>query len=191
MSQKITSKNLSYNQSLPPFLAALRAQTSSSGPDPILASRRRPAVARSGSAEQEDLPLVVDDQGYVVDDASVGKDGTVSYGEGLKDDGEDGDDGAETKDGGGEKGKGGDKSDLSEKISSLGPVRKRRAGKVIGGDEEGSDIGKVADQTERKIGGRDEPGVKRKSGEESEKTKGSTKGKKKAKKIKLSFDDDE
>ena len=57
MSQKVTSKNLSYNSSLPPFLAALRAQAGGApGPDPILANQRRSAKKRSSSEESLSRP---------------------------------------------------------------------------------------------------------------------------------------
>src|SRR6187549_3213654 len=83
MSQKITAKNLSYNAEPPPFLAALQAQASgSSFPDPILAGRRRPIKPRSGSAEAEDAPVVVDEEGRNVD-LTVAADGTVRPGNGF------------------------------------------------------------------------------------------------------------
>lgn len=71
MSQKITAKNLSYSSSLPPFLAALRAQAgaaaAAAGPDPLLAGQRRSAKARAGGHEADDAPLVVDEHGNAVD----------------------------------------------------------------------------------------------------------------------------
>jgi hypothetical protein len=79
MSQKITSKNLSYDTSLPPFLARIKAQAggaSSSGPDPLLAGRRT-VKKRSGSEDAEDVPLVVDENGNVVS-VEVDKDGEIT-----------------------------------------------------------------------------------------------------------------
>ncbi|MBE3048226.1 DUF4604 domain-containing protein, partial [Candidatus Bathyarchaeota archaeon] len=68
MTEKFNSKNLSYNKSLPPFLAALHAGASSSpGADPLLAANRRHGTKRSGSAEAEDAPLVVDGEGNVIE----------------------------------------------------------------------------------------------------------------------------
>ncbi|KAK3374611.1 hypothetical protein B0H63DRAFT_253915 [Podospora didyma] len=81
---KINAKNLQYNTSLPPFLARLRGEQAArdfDGPDPILAAQRRPTKpGRTGSEEAEDAPLVVDEHGHAVDGAvvQVGKDGTVT-----------------------------------------------------------------------------------------------------------------
>ncbi|KAK4195061.1 hypothetical protein QBC40DRAFT_289686 [Triangularia verruculosa] len=86
MPPKVTAKNLQYNTTLPPFLARLRGEAASSsefdgsssgGPDPILAARRRPTKKRSGSAEAEDAPTVVDEHGNTVQDVTVGLDGSV------------------------------------------------------------------------------------------------------------------
>ncbi|KAI0481267.1 hypothetical protein GGR56DRAFT_672288 [Xylariaceae sp. FL0804] len=78
--RKITSKNLSYDSTLPPFLARLHGQQhaqhgrgyggyggdSGGGPDPLLAARRRHRGARTASEEAEDAPLVVDAAGNEV-----------------------------------------------------------------------------------------------------------------------------
>ncbi|KUI62324.1 hypothetical protein VP1G_09459 [Cytospora mali] len=79
MSQKITGKNLQYDQTLPPFLARLKGQhiADSESPDPILASRRRAAKPRSASEEAEDAPLIVDDDGNVVQGMKKRKAGKV------------------------------------------------------------------------------------------------------------------
>ncbi|KXJ97639.1 hypothetical protein Micbo1qcDRAFT_156591, partial [Microdochium bolleyi] len=69
---KINARNLTYDGTLPPFLARLHGQHSAAsdrdgGPDPMLAARRRPGgKKRSASEEAEDAPLVVDEQGNVV-----------------------------------------------------------------------------------------------------------------------------
>ena len=164
MSQKITSKNLSYDTSLPPFLAALRAQASgSSGPDPLLAAQRRSAKKRSSSEEAEDVPLVVDEDGNVVN-VEVDKDGVVTN---AKDHGEDPTASADIpakeakKDG--------------ETKAAIGG-RKRKVGKVIGEAADGS-----AEKDDVK---------KSKDVDEKHKSK-DRKPKKKAKKIKLSFDEDD
>jgi len=170
MSQKITPKNLQYNTSLPPFLARLRSENAPSefdGPDAILAGRRRPAKPRSGSAEAEDAPLVVDDRGNVVGDVTVGKDGEVTQtkvegGEG------DGDVGREGEVKGGEEAR--TDSGAGGNINN----KKRKVGRVVG-----------AGQGEEEVD--DAPGLKEKKGAGEVKAK----GKKKAKKVKLSFGDDE
>ncbi|KAK4448966.1 hypothetical protein QBC34DRAFT_406434 [Podospora aff. communis PSN243] len=128
MSQKITPKNLQYNSSLPPFLARLRGETAPSefdGPDPILAGRRRPAKPRSGSAEAEDAPVVVDERGEVVD-VKVGLDGEVK-GE-IKDQAGTGESKEEGKEGEQGEGKG------EEEKGSVGNKKKI---KLSFGDDEG------------------------------------------------------
>ncbi|KAF6812465.1 hypothetical protein CSOJ01_05170 [Colletotrichum sojae] len=163
MSDKITSKNLSYDTKIPPFLRALHAQAAgnASGPDPILSQRRRAGKKRSESEEAEDAPLVVDEDGNVVD-VRVGKDGDV-------------DEDALKKDGGADKNEEEAKEKReAEKVAGIGASKKRKAGKVIGeGAEDAKDDGK--EEREEK-------------GEESAKKKA---GKKKGKKIKLSFDEPE
>lgn len=162
-SQKITSKNLTYDSTLPPFLAALRAQASGAqDPDPILSNQRRSVKKRSGSEEAEDAPLVVDDEGQAVEGVTVDKHGTVT--EASKNEDGDSKDTEATED----KKKDGEGED--EKVSF--GARKRRIGKVIGGDDEPPAKSK---QTE-------------KMPDEKDKEK---KVKKKTKKIKLSFDEDE
>lgn len=176
MAQKITSKNLSYDDSLPPFLARLRNQhaASSTEPDPILASRRRAAKTRSASEEAEDGPLVVDEEGVTVSGVTVGKDGTVTEKEIEQDDGESG---SVARTGETEKGK-------EENVAAIGAGKKRKVGKIVGGgdedEEEGSTKGTSKDTEKTKT-------------KEDDKNKEPSKGgkKKKAKKIKLSFGDEE
>ncbi|CAN8096383.1 unnamed protein product [Discula destructiva] len=183
MSQKITSKNLSYDDTLPPFLARLRGQHAASAgePDPILASRRRAAKPRSASEEAEDAPLVVGEDGQeVVRGVRVGKDGVVT---------EEGDGGGEEDEEEVVAGGGGQKeveAKERETVASIGASKKRKVGKVVGVGSEGED-GAAA---------KEEGLEARKSTENSEakkngKTKESATGKKKAKKIKLSFGDDD
>lgn len=126
MSQKITSKNLQYDTSLPPFLARLRGQQTAarnSGPDPILAAHRRPGQKRSASEEAEDAPLVVDESGNVVELT----DGL------LPSDDEDGKNvGEEGKDPTGSNNSTREKEKEKAKVASIGASRKRKAGRVIG-----------------------------------------------------------
>lgn len=176
MAQKITSKNLSYDDSLPPFLARLRNQhaAAASEPDPILAARRRGAKPRSASEEAEDGPLVVDEDGVTVTGVTVGKDGAVV--EQAEEEGGDRKEGEEA-----EKGK-----EKEEKMAAIGGGRKRKVGKVVGGhDEEGEeevieDGGKVAKKGEGTA-----------KGKKNDQSKDQAKGKKKTKKIKLSFGDED
>lgn len=166
MSEKITSKNLSYSSSLPPFLARLHAQAGgASGPDPILAAQKRSVKKRSSSEEAEDAPLIVDEHGNTVN-LELEKDGTVKETE-AKDDEDNG-----------------NISASDEKVEKRGtdakaPIaaRKRKVGKVIG---EGANDTSDRDEKDRGKGssGKTEAPVDKKV-------------KKKAKKIKLSFDEDE
>lgn len=170
MSQKITSKNLSYNSSLPPFLAALHAQAgNSTGPDPQLAKQRRAAKKRSASEEAEDVPLVVDEQGNAVA-VEVEKDGTVRKTESTQDS----DKLAETE--------GGHSSAKKDETKAGFGVRKRRTGRLVG-DDAGEDEVKAADSK----------GAPTKTPSQTEEQPSSEakdkKPKKKAKKIKLSFDE--
>ena len=184
MSQKITAKNLQYNSNLPPFLARLRGQNASDrdsdAPDPILAARRRPGKKRSGSAEAEDAPLVVDEHGNAVD-VTLGADGTVKEKEPTST-------GAEAREQHAQPTNAvGDVAASAEKVASIGEQRKRKIGKVIGADAN------EADATEQDTKGH-KPG-KAKTGTTAEKDEpapaAKAKGKKKAKKVKLSFGDDE
>ncbi|KAG6024021.1 hypothetical protein E4U41_001890 [Claviceps citrina] len=166
MSEKITSKNLSYNSSLPPFLQRLHAQASgATGPDPLLAAHKRSVKKRSASEEAEDAPLVVDEQGNRLD-VQVERDGTVKEAE--NDPPSVGDVGVSKAD---------EETDKTEreKNSSIG-VRKRKVGKVVGQDS--PNAGVRLEVREQKNAGKDDAQVDKKV-------------KKKAKKIKLSFDEDE
>ena len=189
---KITNKNFSYNNSLPPFLARLRGEAGGSsydGPDPILSARRRPVKPRSGSAEAEDMPTVVDaETGEVVSGVSV-NDGVVTSletplggGDGGEGEGYEKEEGEGVKKDEGGIGSGKKKEGKSEE----GLVRrKRKVGRVVGaereedgegGGEKGVDVGKGQDEGK---------GMGKSDG------KGKSAGKKKAKKIKLSFGDEE
>lgn len=176
MSQKISGKNLSYDTTLPPFLARLRGQAASNsdGPDPLLVRNRRHGKPRSGSQEAEDAPLVVDDEGNVVQGLKVGVDGVVTETE-KEADLKDGDEGEAGLDKDAEK----EEQKEKERVAGIGAGKKRKVGKIIGADVEDGE------NTEKK-----------RSGDKSAKT--ATDGaaavaskKKKAKKIKLSFGDDE
>ncbi|KAL6895397.1 hypothetical protein HDV57DRAFT_512001 [Trichoderma longibrachiatum] len=178
MSQKINAKNLSYNSSLPPFLAALRAQASgATGPDPILAAQRRGAKKRSGSEEAEDAPLVVDEHGNALEDLKVNKDGTVEEAVAAAANAED-DAEAEIKDAKSDAAK---KSEAEPARASIGG-RKRKVGKVVG--EEAQDGAAETAAAGKK------PETSKKETDDAEETS-NRKPKKKAKKIKLSFDEDE
>ncbi|KAH8653838.1 hypothetical protein BX600DRAFT_471745 [Xylariales sp. PMI_506] len=133
---KITSKNLSYDQTLPPFLARLHGQHppgGGDGPDPILAGRRRPGTrVRTASEEAEDAPLVVDEHGNVVqldgdaaakiDDESDGRDGRDAGAEKTA---------AATP--GGHEAEAAKAAAEPEKVAGIGAAKKRKVGRIVGG----------------------------------------------------------
>ncbi|KAM0260167.1 hypothetical protein ACHAQJ_002932 [Trichoderma viride] len=177
MSQKINAKNLSYNSSLPPFLAALHAQASgASGPDPILSAQRRGGKKRSSSEEAEDIPLIVDENGNAIEDVKVNKDGTVEESTNEKNN-------DETKDGDAETAQ--SKTNKSEPEMAKASIggRKRKVGKVIGEDAN-------SNVSENSTADRKSEPVKQDQ-KDAEQQATNRKTKKKAKKIKLSFDEEE
>ncbi|KAK0704012.1 hypothetical protein B0T26DRAFT_657703 [Lasiosphaeria miniovina] len=203
MSGKITSKNLHYNSRLPPFLARLHgeAASGSDGPDPILAAQRRPTKAkRSGSEEAEDAPLVVDERGHTVDglDVQFGADGAV-MGATRTGTGEDEADAAQNGDvtatatatGPAAAAASKDVADGSQLV--VGGAKKRKVGKVIGAhsdDDDGEGGGKDNKKTKQNKRADGSGTVVPAAGGDGAATK-PKKPNKKAKKIKLSFGDDE
>ncbi|XXH04357.1 hypothetical protein Hte_010771 [Hypoxylon texense] len=177
---KITSKNLAYASDLPPFLARLRGQQQqqrdSDSPDPILAARRRAARPRSASEEAEDAPLVVDEEGN-----------TVAF------PGADADSPTEAEEGDNVEGRKGEQVNKQnekekEKIAGIGAGKKRKVGRIVGGDE---DEGKTAATNRANSDDLSKTTKKSAIDSGSKDAKSSSKqGKKKAKKIKLSFGDD-
>ncbi|KAH8599689.1 hypothetical protein B0O99DRAFT_503368 [Bisporella sp. PMI_857] len=178
---KITPKNLQYNNAPPPFLARLQAGRST-GPSDFQAVR--PTKARDPAEEAEDEPVVFDEpSGETLsrkewevrqqDDDAGGKresreeDNELGKGEGN--------------------GKYGERKE--EAKVGIGAGRKRKVGRVVGGEEEeGEEQLKDGKGTvKRKI--EDERDSVRKK-DSSKKVEKSTGGKK-AKKVKLSFGDDE
>lgn len=195
MSNKITGKNLHYDQSLPPFLARLKGQhaADADSPDPILASRRRQAKPRSASQDAEDAPLIVDDDGNVLAGVEVAADGTVTANEEAGS-GAGGDGHSREADGvkdGDLEGKGpGPRQE--DKVATIGGSKKRKLGKVVGADAEDDkqeDHG-LTKQEKASPGANPRPTAGNKVATEA-KPKGPVKAKKKAKKIKLSFGDDD
>lgn len=167
MAQKFNSKNLTYDSAPPPFLAALKAQASGSqGPDPILSSHRRPTKKRSGSEDAEDAPLVVDEDGNAIA-VKVSKDGIVEE-EASNDDKE--------QQGTSQEDSTASKKEEDTKISF--GARKRKVGKVIGDAAIDQEDQPKTREAKESSNSKDDNGTADK------------KPKKKAKKIKLSFDED-
>ncbi|KAG5925638.1 hypothetical protein E4U42_004112 [Claviceps africana] len=172
MPEQITSKNLSYNSSLPPFLQRLHAQAGgATGPDPLLAAHKRSVKKRSSSEEAEDAPLVVDEHGNSVN-VHLGTDGTVHEVEGEEADPAKGDDDVASKPD--EKTR--TDNNESDRNSSIG-ARKRKVGKVIG--------------QEYPVAGSKTMAQGKNSADKDTTQLGRKVKKKGAKKIKLSFDEDD
>ncbi|EGS17881.1 uncharacterized protein CTHT_0072390 [Thermochaetoides thermophila DSM 1495] len=192
------AKNLQYHSAPPPFLARLKGEASCiydpSRPDPILVSNRRAAKPRSASEEAEDLPVVVDERGEVVEGVVVGKDGDFK---GMK-----GEDKGEVDMKSRERveGQGEGEGNMGEKkgvVASIGAGRagKKRKARVVGGgvDDEGDKDDKRGDgdnkKREVKTGKTSEKADE--EGAKSEVGTAKPAKMKKAKKIKLSFGEDE
>ncbi|KOS20933.1 hypothetical protein ESCO_004494 [Escovopsis weberi] len=188
MSQKITAKNLSYDSSLPPFLAALRAQAAGHAQSPT-PQRRGAAKKRSASEDREDAPLVVDEHGNAIDlddleareepDPEPSLTGSANQRRQQQDDGKPA---AETK------------SAMSVGVGvGVGAGKKRKVGKKVGGEETDAADDKVGRRERKKHDGGDDQDAKKEGPVKavtSSDSRAST-GKKKAKKIKLSFDEAE
>lgn len=164
MSGKIKSKDLQYDSTLPPFLQRMKAQNSGYGDDRD-PDRHETPIARPKKAknpDDDDGPTMVDESGDTVSKAD--------YEKKLKGDAEGEEDGGSNPQASGALPSGG--APKSEKTISDGTaVRKRKVAKVIGGDDADDAKGDGA--------------------EKGSAPKAVKKAKKKAKPVKLSFDDDE
>ncbi|KAL3423819.1 hypothetical protein PVAG01_05566 [Phlyctema vagabunda] len=174
---KITPKNLSYDTSLPPFLQRMQAANAASSRDGRHEfSIARPKRARDPDDERDDEPVYFDAQSGDTltkgewEARELEKEKAEQEGEGEEEDGI----GAVTaEDKEKDKNKEKDKETLAA-VAAIGASRKKKAGKVVGGDAVEQDGAKDA-----------EPKELRKA--EKSKAKPARKGKK----IKLSFGDDE
>lgn len=177
---KITPKNLSYDSTLPPFLQRMQAANGHNDGRHERAIAR-PKRARTQADEDDDAPTYVDEGNDVVSredyEALVRLDGSQENDkdtEGkpkLHEAGEDSE-GAVPKD------EEGTRAREKETIAAIGVSKKRKAGKVVGKNNDQAD---------------NEPDIATKSPALVRKQVGDAKAsnKKKAKKIKLSFNDDE
>jgi len=170
MSPKLQAKNLSYDATLPPFLQRLRA-LNSAGDGRHERPLARPKRARNADDEEEDAPMYVDERGVEMraEEVRVMKMG----GEGAKGEGGGGAEGTGGGDGREER-----EERTLEKAAVIGAGRRRKAGRVVGAaDEEG---------------GKDGAGeIAESPAEKGAPPYGPSKPKKKPKKVKLSFGDDE
>ena len=163
---KITPKNLSYDNTLPPFLQRLQANNASLDGRSKFQSAR-PKKPRSAEEDAEDEPVYFDE----------GSGETLTKKEWEeKDKAEDAGEDKKAESWGGRK----DLATEKEKIAAIGVSKKRKAGKVVGGDDEDEKGDTVAEL--KKVGK-----TEKSEGKKVEKGKSAKKGKK----IKLSFGDDE
>jgi len=169
---KITSKNLHYDDSLPPFLARLRANNNA-GDGRHEYTVARPKKARTAEDEAEDEPVYFDEgsgETLTKSEWEAREAGSENQGEGK--DGEKAEAGEESA----AKGDAGKES--KEKVAAIGASKKRKAGKVVGGEED-DEVPVAKAPADKKAPSQPE--------KKSEKGKSAKKGKK----IKLSFGDDE
>ncbi|KIH89785.1 hypothetical protein SPBR_01033 [Sporothrix brasiliensis 5110] len=196
---KFNANSLSYSQNLPAFLAKLQGQykddRNGQRADPILATQRRAAKKRSASEEAEDAPLILDDNGNVMAGVTVDTDGIATM------DNKDKHDEAGTT-------KRYEKTSTSvDGVVGIGAGKKKRLGRVIGGESDGdSDNSNSTDRRKRKRRFRDnddksddgkarakvsEDGGAMKKATSQGSERDNVKKKKKARKIQLSFEDED
>jgi len=184
---KMKSKDLSYDSSLPPFLQRLRDQNSGRDTDRHEREIARPKGKKDPQAEEEDGPTVVDDSGE-----TLSKEQVASMNEANEEK-----ERSESNVGGSVKGKLDNAGDVvatsgalpddeptrkGDTVTEGKAVKKRKVGKVVGGDEH-EEEGEKGDEKARKPS---DPAAST-----GEKESAGKKIKKKAKQIKLAFNDDE
>lgn len=120
-------KNLTYDQTLPPFLQNLhnhydRGLEGRDGRHESALLRARPKRTRTAEDDEEDEPVYLDEQGSVVDKEG-GKDGGKEESGGAEGDREEGN-GRDV----------GEKPKERERIAAIGSAKRRRVGKIIASD---------------------------------------------------------
>ncbi|KAK4631609.1 hypothetical protein CLAFUW4_03014 [Fulvia fulva] len=177
MSDKIKSKDLSYDSALPPFLQRLHDQNAGRGDT----DRHERAIARPKRAKdpnEDDGPTVVDDSGETLSKAEVEK---LTADTAPKDDAP---------------GVSGDiDPDAEPKVSGALPAEEQSVStKASGAHRTDQKVTDGTAQKKRKLGkaiGDDENAATEDSKDQESSTKVFRKVKKKAKPVKLTFDDDE
>lgn len=179
---KITPKNLHYDTSLPPFLARLQAQnTNQDGRQDYHAAR--PKKPRDAEADKEDEPVYFDEKsGETLTKGEWEEREKFGGGDGGGIEGE-GDGGIK-----GEKKDVDEKEKEKEKVAAIGGLRKRKAGKVVGSVNDDEEQEEQEDRPAKKLTTNKKVMSETKAAEGK---KGTTKIAKKAKKVALSFGDDE
>jgi hypothetical protein len=190
------AKNLHYEKKVPAFLQRLQGQYTGDERNSAAQQRlqQRPKKLKNGEDDDDAPTYVNEESGEVVGKEEYER--LVRGEDGEEEEQEDGGIGEEIGKltDGDEKGErsekdGGDKL-AEQKIAEIGAGRKRKMGKIVGGDEDGD--GKVDGKTRAATSGNtakggNETGSKEKA---TDHKKTSTKGKGGKKKIKLSFDED-
>ncbi|KAF7924101.1 uncharacterized protein EAE97_010713 [Botrytis byssoidea] len=184
---KITSKNLSYDSTLPPFLQRLQSNHASSSDGRHEFTISRPRKPIDEDAERESEPVVFDE----VSGETLSKE---EWERREKEREEEEGGVKESEEGEGEEG-GMDKKESAKVAVGIGGSKKRKVGKVIGGlEDEEIEKGEEEEKSDAKSSSKKDTGNQKKS--ESGKVGAASKTKpkaaaKKGKKIKLSFGDDE
>lgn len=193
---KIKPKDLQYDTTLPPFLQRLKAgQPDSDGRHERAIAR--PKRARNPEDDEEDEPTYVDESGVNLGRGELWELGVKKGAAGkLAEEGETGGSGDEKEGGAEREEQGGEEEQAKEreKLASIGAARKKRTGKVIGGegDEKEREDSAAIKSLKEAINAQDNKqngSVGAKAGADGGAKAKTTK--KKAKKIKLSFGDDE
>jgi hypothetical protein len=181
---KITPKNLHYDSSLPPFLARLQANNASSDGRHEF-SIARPKKSRNADEDAEDEPVYFNEESgeTLTKSEWEAKEAADEEAKGQLADAE-GKTVVGKPEGGG--GATGGAKEGKEKIAAIGAAKKRKAGKVVGA-EEGDDVEGEEEEAGKKAGitPQAQAQASKTEGKKGEKMKPA----KKAKKIKLSFDD--
>ncbi|KIX08648.1 uncharacterized protein Z518_03305 [Rhinocladiella mackenziei CBS 650.93] len=171
------ARNIQYNQKEPSFLRKLRGEFGGlDGRHNVQIARPKKDRLKTGDGDEDD-PVIVDEQGERVEKGEFERrirEGDLSGNQGGKEPGADPE--ADRNNGKQEK----------QKVVEIGAsanAKKRKAGKVVGADDEDGD-GKVGDTSEETAQRKNDDG----EAFGSKKNEPGT-GKKKGKKIKLSFDE--
>jgi hypothetical protein len=168
---KITPKNLSYDSTLPPFLA--RLQSAPQERNEFQAAR--PKKQRTAEDEAEDEPVYFDEgSGETLtkrewEEKDNAEEAKAEEGKEVTGDGEN---------------KVGEIKEGKKKVAAIGVGKKRKVGKVVGGDEEEDDDTAPNPKTSKVVKLEGE-------GKKTDAAKSKGKTAKKGKKIKLSFGDED
>jgi hypothetical protein len=175
---KITPKNLSYDNTLPPFLQRIQANNISSSDGRHERAIARPKRVRTKEDEEDDAPLIVDERGWVVEvDGEATADGEKNVVEA-----------GQTNGGSGLIAEGEPQEAAKEKVAAIGGARKRKVGKIVGGgDGEEDETSASKPKMPKTTDGSKTLGIPK----DGTDIKAKPSGKKKGKKIMLSFGDDE